>query len=54
MSNAAGIDHNQVGFFGGLAVVQSESFEQFSYLLAFILVDLAAESSYRKSFHNMV
>ena len=54
MGNAAGIDHYQVGLLGWLGVFQAQFFEEFSDLLAFILVDFAAESAYGKSSHNMV
>ncbi len=54
MSYAAGIDNGQIGFFKRFDLVKSEPFEQFSNLLAFVLIDLAAKSIYGKSLHNMV
>jgi len=54
MSYAAGIDDGQVGSFERFDLVESEPFEQLSYLLALVLVNFAAKSIYGKSLHNMV
>ena len=54
MSYAAGIDNGQVGFFKRFDLVESEPFEQFSNLLAFVLINFAAKGIYGKSLHNMV
>ena len=54
MSDAAGIDNKQVGFFGWFYIVESDLFEQLSNLPAFILIDFAAKSIYGKSLHNMI
>jgi len=54
MSYAAGIDNDQVGFFKRFDLVESEPFEQFSNLLALVLVDFAAQSLYGESVHNVI
>jgi len=54
MSYAAGIDDGQVRSLERFDLVESEPFEQLSYLLALVLVDFAAKSIYGKSLHNMV
>jgi hypothetical protein len=54
MGYAAGIDDNQVGFAGRLGFLQTELFEQFANLLAFVLVDFTAKCIYGKSRHYMI
>ena len=54
MSYTAGIDDNEIGFFGWFALMKSELFEQFVNLLCFVLIDFAAKSIYGKSFHNKI
>ena len=56
MSNTATIVYNhKVGFiFGRFDLVKTEPFEQLSNLPAFILIDLAAEGIYSKSFPSMI
>jgi hypothetical protein len=53
MSYAAGIDNDKVGLLGRFDSVEPELFEQFSNLLALILVNFTAESAYGKSLHNL-
>ena len=53
MSYAAGIDDNQISFFGWFAFMKSELFEQLLNLLGFVLIDFTAESIYVKSLHNL-
>lgn len=53
MSYTAGIDDNEIGFFGWFTLLKSELFEQFVNLLCFVLIDFAAKSIYGKSFHNL-
>ena len=54
MSYAAGVDKNQIGLASGIDLVESETFEEFSNLLALVLIYFAAESIYGKSFQSMV
>jgi hypothetical protein len=54
MSYATGVYDRQVGPMGGSNVAQAQLFEKLSDLLAFVLIYLAAESTYGKSLHNMV
>ncbi len=51
MSNAAGIDNDKVCVLSDLDLGEIESFEQFSNLLAFVLVDFAAKRFDGKSIH---
>ncbi len=54
VSYAAGIDHHQVRLFGRFGPLKTELFEQFSDLLALVLIDFTAKSIYGKSLHNVV
>ena len=54
MGNATGIDNNQVWSMGVFGLDQRKVFEILSNLLAFILVNFAAERVYGKSLHNML
>jgi len=54
MGYAAGIDNNQVGFIRHFDMFESKLLEQLPNLLAFILINFAAEGIYGKSLHNMI
>lgn len=54
MGNTAGVHDKQVGFDGPLGLVQTMLLQQFSYLLAFVLIDFAAKSINGKSPHTVV
>lgn len=54
MSDAAGVYNNEVGFFKRFGPSQPNSFEQFTDLLALILIDFTAKCVYGKSIHNMI
>lgn len=51
---AAGVYNGDVGDFGRLDGFEAEGHEELMNLAAFVLVDFAAESIYRKSSHGMV
>ena len=53
MSYTAGIDDNQVRFFGWFDFMKSELFEKLLNLSGFVLINFAAESIYGKSIHNL-
>ena len=54
MSYTAGVNNDQVRLLDRMDHVESEPLEKFSNLLAFILVDFAAERIYGKSLHSML
>jgi hypothetical protein len=54
VGDAAGIYYYQSALFRRPGLRPTEAFEMLAYLLAFVLVDLAADSFDGKSFHNMV
>jgi hypothetical protein len=54
MCYTAGIDDNQVGLLSVANLMQPELSEQFTHLLAFVLVDFAAEAGYGEILHNLV
>jgi hypothetical protein len=54
VSYAAGIDDDQVGSIGDFTTAEAKSFEQFSYLLALILINFTAKSIYGESSHSML
>jgi len=51
---AAGVNDDEVRFLGCVELAQSELFEQFSNLLAFVLIDFAAKGIYGKGLHNVL
>ncbi len=54
MSYTTGIDNYEIRLLGGWDLMKADLFEEPAYLLAFILIDLAAKSIYGKSSHNML
>jgi len=52
--DAAGVDDYQIGDWVGLDRGQSQVFQGLANLLAFIMIDLAAQGPYGKSLHGMV
>lgn len=54
MGDAAGIYDNKIGPLRCFDLVKTKPFEKLTNLLAFILINFAAESIYGKGFHNMI
>jgi hypothetical protein len=54
MSYAASVNNNQIGLLWRLGPAESPLFEQFSNLLTFVLVDLAAKRIDGKSPHDVI
>ena len=54
MGYATGVDDDKIGFLRRFDLFEAALFEQFSNLLAFVLVDFAAKRNYGKCSHDMI
>ena len=54
MGHAAGVDDDKIALFRRFDPFQAQLAQQFSNLLAFVLVDFAAKRYYGKCSHNVI